>query len=323
MKKLITCFVAVLLSTTTWAQKDKEEDDLVYRLDHKTTDGYAIKSTVDLSKGLNYWLITDQEQFDSMFEPSKEPGAKADKLDFNTQYVFAIAAPETRYQTYLAYKKVEVVNEKDVKVHCIMMEDYKKNFKYVPVLIGYVPKTPFVKNIVFCDEYGKEDRKYSLNKIDKEKQRIADKQIKAEKEAAEKEEKEAKAAAAKAEKEKRQAAEEKAKAEKAAAEARQEKEYEEQIAKEKEERKKQKEQEAQERREKEEREYKLQLAKEEKEARQAAEIEAREALEMKAREAEIEKERAEKEKEKEEARKEREKRKKERKAARETEEEEE
>lgn len=324
MKKLLVCCLALLCSTTLWAQKDRDkernEDDLIYRLDHKVLEGYTVKPTVSLSKDISYWLITDEEQFDDMFQSAGEMGVTVKRPDFKTQYVFAIASPETRYQTYLAFKRVEVVNEKDVKVHCIKMEDYKQNFKYVPVLVGTVPKTPFVKHIVFCDEDEKEQKRYSLDKIDKEKQKIAEQQIKAEKEAAEKAEKEAKSAAEKAEKEKKITAAAKAREEKERAEEEaymaKEKAKEEQKAKEKAERQKQKDQELKDRQEREAKELKAQEEHEEREARLEEARLKKERAEAKLQAEEEAKERAEIEKEKEEMRKEREERKAKRKAER-------
>lgn len=335
MKKLFTCLVAILCSTSLWAQKDKdkEKDDnaLVYRLDHKVLEGYTIKPGVDLDKDLSYWFISDEQQFDDMFQPSGEMGVTVKRPDFATQYVFAIACRETRNQTYLAFKKVEVVNEKDVTVHCVKMVDYKQNFKYVPVLIGTVPKTPFVKRIVFRDEDEKEQKTYSLDKIDREKQKIAEKQIKAakqEKEKAEKEakeekeraEKEAKEEAARAEKEKKQAEAEKIRLakEKADEEAYQAKElkYRQELAIEKAKREREKAAETKERAEREEREFKAQQEREEREARLEEERLKKEKAEAKLQAEEEARERAEIEKEKEEMRKEREERKAKRKEAR-------
>lgn len=319
MKKMVTCLAALLCSFSIWAQKEDKEE-MMYRLDHKVLEGYTVKKGVDLSKGLNYWLITDLDQFESMFESAGEMGVTVKKPDFISNYVFAIAAPETRYQTYLAFKRVEVVNEKDVKVYCIMMEDYKQNFKYVPVLVGTVPKTPYVKHIVFCDEDDKEQKRYSLDKIDKEKQKIADKQIKSEKAEKEKAEKEEREATEKAEKEKKQAEaararEQKERAEEEAYQAR-EKARQEQVAAEKAERQKQKEQEAKERAEREEREYKAQQEREEREAKLEEARLKKERAEAKLQAEEEAKERAEIEKEKEEMRKAREEKKAKRKAER-------
>ena len=315
--------VAILCSTSLWAQKDKDKEKdeaLVYRLDHKVLEGYTIKQGVGLDKDLSYWLITDEQQFDEMFQPSGEMGVTVKRPDFATQYVFAIACRETRNQTYLAFKKVEVVNEKDVNVHCVKMVDYKQNFKYVPVLVGTVPKTPFVKRIVFRDEDEKEQKTYSLDKIDREKQKIAERQIKAAKEEKEKAEKEAKEAAVKAEKEKKQAEAEKAKLakEKADEEAYQAKEmkYREELAIEKAKREKEKAAEMKERAEREEREFKAQQEREEREARLEEERLKKERAEAKLQTEEEARERAEIEKEKEEMRKEREERKKKRKEAR-------
>ena len=315
--------VAILCCTSVWAQKDKDkekDDALVYRLDHQVLEGYTIKPGVDLDKDLSYWLITDEQQFDEMFQSAGEMGVTIKRPDFATQFVFAIACRETRNQTYLAFKKVEVVNEKDVNVHCVKMVDYKQNFKYVPALIGTVPKTPFVKRIVFRDEDDKEQKTYSLDKIDREKQKIAERQIKVAKEEKEKAEKEAKEAAVKAEKERKQAEVEKAKLAKEKAEeeayAAKEKKYQEELAIEKAKREKEKAAEIKERNEREAREFKAQQEREEREARLEEERLKKERAEAKLQAEEEARERAEIEKEKEEIRKEREERKAKRKAER-------
>ena len=48
--------------------------------------------------------------------------------DFDNNYIVALAAPETRMETYLAIKRTEIENEKDLKIHCIKMEGSKNDY---------------------------------------------------------------------------------------------------------------------------------------------------------------------------------------------------
>ncbi|HEY1031738.1 MAG TPA: hypothetical protein VGD89_08205 [Flavipsychrobacter sp.] len=319
---------------------------LSVRVEHKTYDNFFLKWEGKLDKGINYWLLTDEEEFNNMLGLAQTMGSTTRMPDFTTQYVFAIAAPETRMETYLTIKRVEIVDEKDVNIHCILMENgNKQSYTTKPVVVASVPKSPYVKNIIFFDESGKEQKRYNLEKLGKEKQKENEKLQKEAEEARAKVEKAAKKEAADAAEAEEQdnVVDSKAAARAAKEEARKQELAEKQAREEAEEaarleklereakiaaaeRKKAEEERKKVEAEKKAKQAKLEMERMEREEKAAAAERERaeaEAREMKEQEEAFENARKERETEKEELRKEREQKRKERKARREAAEEEE
>ena len=122
MKKLLL-IAGITFSLNAFAQPEV----IIKRVEFKELQNYFLKTQdVVNKKDLTYIWIEDQAQFDELFGVAKTMNNHIVNPDFENNYIVALAAPESRMETYLAIKRTEIEHEKDLKFLCIVLEGPSK-----------------------------------------------------------------------------------------------------------------------------------------------------------------------------------------------------
>ena len=69
------------------------------QLEVNPLSGYFVKNTIQVTDSLTFWIIDNQQSFDSIFGMAKTMTNKIDQPDFGTQLVVVATMPATYYNT--------------------------------------------------------------------------------------------------------------------------------------------------------------------------------------------------------------------------------
>ncbi|WP_291908251.1 hypothetical protein [Chitinophaga sp. CB10] len=117
--------------------------DPVTQLDVTPLSGFFVKNTVKVSDSLTFWVIDNQQSFDSLFGVAKTMNNKIVAPDFGTSIVVAATMPATYYGTQLSLDSATLnTNTNNAALHFSAAASAEKSsYAVVPLWLGAIPKT--------------------------------------------------------------------------------------------------------------------------------------------------------------------------------------
>ncbi|NIG52261.1 hypothetical protein [Chitinophaga sp. Cy-1792] len=116
--------------------------DPIAQLNVNPLPGYFVKNNITVSDSLTFWVIDNQQQFDSIFGMAKTMKNDIPNPDLGTQVVIAATMPATYYQTQISLDS-SYVNTNDNSASLYFSangQDSKSSSSIVPLWLGSIPK---------------------------------------------------------------------------------------------------------------------------------------------------------------------------------------
>jgi hypothetical protein len=116
----------------------------------KPLTGYFLADRTALGKGMNYFVITKENQFNKTFGMAKTMSNRIDRPDFKKGMVITLALPETKRETTIEYiSAVKAGNF--IEVYYKVKRSYPITYTIQPLALALVPKYPGVNTIKFYE----------------------------------------------------------------------------------------------------------------------------------------------------------------------------
>ncbi|RFS23262.1 hypothetical protein DVR12_09585 [Chitinophaga silvatica] len=112
------------------------------QLDVNPLSGYFLKNTIQVNDSLTFWIIDNQQTFDSLFGVAKTMTNKITQPDFGTQIVVAATMPPTYYNTQIELADATLdddTNDATMRFTAIGNAN-KSSSSIIPLWLGTVPK---------------------------------------------------------------------------------------------------------------------------------------------------------------------------------------
>ncbi|MBV7528840.1 hypothetical protein [Chitinophaga sp. sic0106] len=117
--------------------------DPITQLDVKPLSGFFVKNTVKVSDSLTFWVIDNQQSFDSLFGVARTMTDNVVAPDFGTSVVIAASMPATYYGTQVSLDSATLnTNTNNAALHFSAAANAEKgSAAIVPLWLGSIPKT--------------------------------------------------------------------------------------------------------------------------------------------------------------------------------------
>ncbi|SHM33278.1 hypothetical protein SAMN05444266_107425 [Chitinophaga jiangningensis] len=117
--------------------------DPITQLDVKPLSGFFVKNTVTITDSLTFWVIDNQQTFDSLFGMARTMADNVVAPDFGTSVVIAATMPPTYYGTQLSLDSATLnTNTNNAALHFSAAANAEKgSAAIVPLWLGSIPKT--------------------------------------------------------------------------------------------------------------------------------------------------------------------------------------
>ena len=112
------------------------------QLEVNPLSGYFVKNTIQVTDSLTFWIIDNQQSFDSIFGMAKTMTNKIDQPDFGTQLVVVATMPATYYNTRIELADATLdddTNDATMRFTAIGNPN-KGSAAITPLWLGTVPK---------------------------------------------------------------------------------------------------------------------------------------------------------------------------------------
>ncbi|NSL89596.1 hypothetical protein ECE50_022335 [Chitinophaga sp. Mgbs1] len=111
-------------------------------MDVQPISGYFVKNSIQPADSLTFWLIDNQQSFDSLFGMAKTMNNTIDKPDFGTRLVVAATMPATYYGTQIQLESATIDNvSNNAEMHFVAPAKTKNSYSVLPLWLGTIPKT--------------------------------------------------------------------------------------------------------------------------------------------------------------------------------------
>lgn len=112
------------------------------QLDVNPLSGYFVKNTIQVTDSLTFWIVDNQQAFDSLFGVAKTMNNTITRPDFGTQVVVAATMPPSWYNTRieLAAATLDDATNNATMRFATTSDANKSSSSITPLWLGTVPK---------------------------------------------------------------------------------------------------------------------------------------------------------------------------------------